>query len=180
MNAADTLARARSAVGKQIAYRLGKGGEDPRTALPCDADKRCDCSGFALWAIGVSRTVRVAHRWRDRFPPIDGQPFGIDTTRIFADATGDRKAFRIVELPEPGDLLVYGDRHGHEGHIGIISSTEQGIPVMVIHCSAGNFRTTGDAIQETTLQPFWETRGAIYARPVDYVAGPPVGAGGEA
>lgn len=172
LTSSQVLERARSACGKQITYRLGHGGDDPKAALPCDSGNECDCSGFALWALGVSRTVRLSHPWRDLFPPIKGQPYGIDTTRIVEDATGPEKAFRKVDIPEPGDFIVYGDGGGHEGHIGIVSAVHEGHPTNVVHCSAGNMRSLGDAIAETTTLPFWFTRGAIYARPKMYDGSP--------
>ncbi len=171
MTPENTLARARSACGKHITYRLGCGGENPLVALPCDVENRCDCSGFALWALGVSRTVRLGHPWRDLFPPIAGQPYGIDTSRI-VHAAHFGKAFRVVPVPAPGDLLVYPDVHAvRQGHVGIIGRVEEGTPVTVIHCSAGNMRALGDAIAETAVEPFWRTRGAIYVRPLGYEGG---------
>jgi hypothetical protein len=49
----------------------------------------------------------------------------------------------------PGDLLVYPDSGGRQGHIGIVTVQDGQGPVLVIHCSSGNFTHTGDAIRET-------------------------------
>lgn len=179
----QVLSRARSATGKSIEYRNGCGGENPLVQLPCDADNRCDCSGFCLWSLGVSRTVRLGHPWRDRFPPIAGMPYGLDTSRIAQDATGAHKAFRAVPEPAPGDLIVYGDWKDasggrREGHVGIVGQLgEFGGPLTVIHCSRGNWTARGDAILETPVAAFWKSRGAIYARSLMYEA-PAVGASG--
>lgn len=166
----DTIARVRNASGKGVAYKDGKGGLHPEYPLPCDEHNLCDCSGAALWALGVSRWIRAGHPWAEHFPPINGEFQWLDTTRIVQDAKATQKAFRIVAEPEPGDLIVYGDRAGHEGHVGVISEVRDGQPVKVVHCSAGNYRATGDAIRETDVASFWHDRGAIYARPVDYPA----------
>lgn len=171
LSAASTLARARAAIDKHVVYRLGAGGLHPEHALPCDKENRCDCSGFALWALGVSRFVQPSHPWIAHFPPLGGQFQWIDTSRIVQSARGGLP-LAVVDNPSPGDLIVYGDKDGHEGHVGIVGQLGDigGAPISVIHCSAGNMRRFGDAIKETAVENFWKARGALYVRPLDYGA----------
>jgi hypothetical protein len=185
LTSANTLTRARLACGKRIEYRNGAGGLFPEHALPCDNANRCDCSGFSLWALGVSRWARPSHPWIADFPPIGGAFAWIDTTRLYLAAKAGLPMCE-VEAPAPGDLIVYGDWRGfdgkmREGHVGIIGQLgEFGGPLSVIHCSSGNWKKAGDAILETPLASFWKERGAIYARPLAYEVLASVGAVGEA
>jgi hypothetical protein len=175
MTPADTIARIRNACGKGVVYQNGHGGIHPEYPLPCDEHNACDCSGAALWAIGVARWVRASHPWVDRFPPLSGEFQWIDTTRIAKDASGLGLAFRAFREALPGDLIVYGDSGGSEGHVGVVTEVYGGKATKIAHCSSGNYKATGDAIRETDVAPFWEKRGAIYARPIDYPT-PTVGA----
>lgn len=165
MTATEAVARARSAAGKKTIYKLSKGGMNAKAALPVDAQSECDCSGFACWILGVSRWSRAPlHPWPDF--PADW----ISTDSIYHDAKATQKRFRVVLDPAPGDLIVYPDHAGGQGHVGMIGDVGDGGPVSVIHCSAGNMRQYGDAIHETPLASFWANRGAIYARPTMYDA----------
>lgn len=49
----------------------------------------------------------------------------------------------------PGAIVVYPDANGHEGHIGIVIDDNH-----VVHCSMGNDRNFGNAIQVTSLAVF--------------------------
>lgn len=133
----QTLERARSGLGKRTKYVLGKGGINPVKPLT----KECDCSGFVAWAIGIPREL----------PP--GSDHWLQTTTYWQ---GDGGHFDPVPKGEaqPGDLYVYPDFNGKQGHMGIITSTKNGVPEKVLHCSSGNYRRTGDAIQETPTTLF--------------------------
>lgn len=144
---AQVLARARSAIGRQTVYQLGAGGRDPNTAHPGDlvaGHLECDCTGMGAWAFGVRRFVES---WN---PLYEGGDW-------FESRTLERDARSpwgfIAEVPwlqaRPGDVLVWGDRPGSQGHFGIVATVDVRGPLSVIHCSSGNFRGTGDAIQET-------------------------------
>ena len=153
----DTVvARARSAIGSRTVYALGQGGRNPRAAHPGSrlllvGPPRLDCSGFAAWCVGVDRYLpngAVPHlpggEWFETTQLCrDGRtPFGYVTAILWAAA-------------EPGDLLAYPDSSGRQGHVGVVSDIAPGWgPARVIHCSAGNFRATGDAIQETGPEVF--------------------------
>jgi hypothetical protein len=49
----DALARARTALGKTIEYKLGKGRMNPGPATPPPAGQG-DCSGHIAWCLGLS------------------------------------------------------------------------------------------------------------------------------
>lgn len=150
------LARARAAIGHGTIYVLGQGGRDPGAPNP---GKQCDCSGFAAWAMGV-----------DRYLPnnaIPGITFGdwFETTALWKDA---KSPFGfVIEVPWrealPGDLLVWPDGAGHQGHVGVCASLGAAGPETVVHCSLGNRKTHGDAIMETGALLFLK-REAVVAR----------------
>lgn len=164
------LARARSAIGHKIAYRLGAGGRDPYAATPAvlvDGSNNthgCDCSGFVAWALGVDRYLPNAS--------VPHMPNGkwLETTTLFNDA---RSPYGFVaEVPWQSammaDLLVWPDRAGKQGHVGIVSSvgaygdaSRSSIgPMSVIHCSSGNWRK-GDAIAETGVHVFLQNKAIV-------------------
>lgn len=159
MKRGDVVARAAFAIGRQTAYKLGAGGRDPRAAHPA-VDGRCDCSGFAAWCLGIDRylpndlmeALPVFEKW-------------FETGQLYADA---RSPWGIVtEVPWlsalPGDVLLRGDEGKRQGHIGVVTACDHTGPIRVVHCSSGNWRTEGDAIQETGVELFVRNR-ALAAR----------------
>lgn len=141
------IARARSAVGHGTTYALGKGGFKPERVHPwtLDLDSRlCDCSGFVAWTLGVSRQN-----------PHPAMPW-LETTAVAHDAMGGSNLFAQVPWEDalPGDVLVWGDSKGKQGHIGLLVSRDTEGPLTVIHCSRGNYSETGDAIRETGVDLF--------------------------
>lgn len=154
MTAADIVARARSAIGHHTIYALGRGGRHPEAALPGDGANRCDCSGFAAWAVGL-----------DRHQP--GSPTLAKFNGGWLSTDGilhDSGLFVAVEVPLPGDLVAYGDhlRDGRkrQGHVGVVVEANGSAwdALRVVHCSLRNWRVTGDAIQETGAAVF-QSRG---------------------
>lgn len=153
------LARARSAIGHGTLYKLGKGGFNPASPHPWNALGECDCSGYAAWCLGVSRHTEhpfYAHQnggW-------------LETSAIVADAHSSFGMFEAIrwEQAQPGDLLVYGDSGGHQGHVGVVSEVNDSGPTAACHCSSGNARVRHDAIQETGVA-VWSLNGGIVARP---------------
>lgn len=152
----QVLERARKAIGQKTVYVLGQGGRDPRADHP---GKNCDCSGFAAWVMGVDRYLPNA--------AIPGIAFGdwFETTALWKDARSPYGFVLEVPWAEalPGDLLVWPDGGGHQGHVGVCGSLGALGPETVIHCSMGNYRTHGDAIQETGALMFFH-RHALVAR----------------
>jgi hypothetical protein len=142
----DHVARARAAIGKGIAYKLGQGGRDPARDLPA-TEGACDCSGFVAWVLGTSRRQADTIGW-------------IETTRMWKDARGANLLFEELEAPEVGCVVVYPDIGKKQGHCGIVSQVE---PLRVIDCSSGNYRRTGDAIQERD-GTFFLKKGTLFAR----------------
>lgn len=160
MKATEVVSRARSAIGHGCVYQLGKGGMHPENLQPWPPSMPnlgCDCSGFVAWCLGVSRSLAKNHPHYE---------FGgwFETSAVARDAKSEFGFVNEVlwTLAQPGDILVWGDHDGHQGHIGIVSEADATGPTRVVHCSKGNWRTTGDAIQETDVAIF-KANGAIAA-----------------
>lgn len=169
MTPADAVARARLAIGHRCLYFLGHGGFDPLRSFPWHNDPAidgCDCSGFVAWCLGLSRRI-VAGPLAARYKPYFGE--WLETSAIVRDAKSPFGLFTAVPWEEArsGDLLVYGDADGHQGHVGIVASADHHGPLTVVHCSSGNFKGTGDAVQETGPH-IWQARGTV-ARYADFV-----------
>jgi len=126
----QTMNRALSALGRKTVYKLGKGGIDPTKPLT----SQCDCSGFIAWAMGIPREL----------PP--GSNKWLSTDEYWAEGrpvmTGMFSQIHFAEV-RVGDLLVYPDEGGEQGHIALIIRVN---PLQIIHCSNGNFKHFGDAI----------------------------------
>jgi cell wall-associated NlpC family hydrolase len=148
MTPAQLLARARSASGKGVVYKLGAGGMKPGNLMPSDAQNRCDCSGFVCWALQVSRETD-----HPLFVNFNGG--WINTNAIVHDASQSTGLFRPAPLIIPGVILVYpGGGTRKVGHCGIVTKLHSnGALALVIHCSSGN-SNRGDAIQETPPDVF--------------------------
>jgi cell wall-associated NlpC family hydrolase len=162
----DILRRAISAIGKGTIYVLGKGGRKPIAELPGDSEKRCDCSGFVSWCVGLDRYQPRSSLYKK----YNGG--WISTDAIVFDAKRPKSEsgyFTRVEIPTPGDIIVYGDKDGRQGHTGIVSAVRdfendpKWAGLKVIHCSSGNYKKTKDAIRETGAEVFLKNK-AIFAR----------------
>ena len=150
MTVGDLLSRGRSASGKRIRYKLGAGGLSPQSPLPANISNECDCSGFACWALGISR--RTDHPLYVRF-----NGGWINTDGIVNDANAATGFFRRLDKARAGCLAVYPSRKqpARVGHVGIVTKVDvSGRPLAVLHCSSGNFRRLGDAIRETGPEVF--------------------------
>jgi hypothetical protein len=147
----EVVVRARRVSGKGCQYVLGAGGMHPESTVPWNQEMACDCSGFAMWCLGLSR--KQGDLW-----------YGTD--EIVHDATHESEPlFMEVSWVDvlPGDLLVWPGSEGHHGHVGVVSTINPHGPDTVVHCSLGNFKNTGDAIRETPPELFM-VRQAIVAR----------------
>lgn len=140
----DVLRRAHEATKLRVKYKLGAGG---MTAGSVSPGSECDCSGFACWALGISRLVidpfylRLNGGWAN-------------TDGMLADGRAAGGIFDAVPAghARPGDLIVFGRGPGRRyGHVGVITQTLHGQPTRVVHCSAAN---TPTAVQETGADVF--------------------------
>ncbi|MBI5100307.1 MAG: CHAP domain-containing protein [Nitrospirae bacterium] len=158
MEVAEVISRARSVLGKGIKYRLGKGGLKALTISPANDVNECDCSGYAAWCLGLSRMTDnpVYQKFNGGW---------INTDAIVYDANTPVGIFETLETPIPGCLIVYpGSSPKSVGHVGIVTETSgEGEVIKVIHCSSGNYKRTGDAIQETGPAVFKARENTIYA-----------------
>jgi hypothetical protein len=158
MTLTEVVDRARSAVGHSCVYRLGKGGFIPTLERPWNANREADCSGFVSWCLGVSR--HTDHPWYEKY-----NGGWLETTAVARDATSPYGMFDMIpwSKAKPGHVLVYGDRDGHQGHIGVVSQVGVDGPLKAIHCSKSQSVQHGDAIAETSVEVF-RAHGAIVAR----------------
>jgi len=139
-----------------VIYALGKGGFKPGADVPWNDARGCDCSGFVAWCLGLNR--HTDHPW---YREVNGG--WLETTAIVHDALGPFGMFDAIPLDEarPADVIVYGDKDGHQGHVGLIVATNP--EVEVIHCSSGNFKATKNALASAGPD-LWLKRGGIVAR----------------
>lgn len=138
------IERARSVVKTPILYKLGFGGMFPADNIPTK-DGLCDCSGFVCWVLKLSRQTTIPF-----YKQFGGWIF---TDSMVADVNSSAGIFEKLNLPEPGCMVVFGA--GNKiGHVGIVSEVANGTMKKVIHCSSGNSKNLGAAIQETTPAVF--------------------------
>jgi hypothetical protein len=148
----EIVLHARTMIGLKTVYLLGAGGMHPDALHPWDNERgrHSDCSGFVAWCCGYSRFTHD--------PFYTNRNGGwINTDAIVADGANPGGLFTRVDRAQPGDIIVFpGGVPGHSiGHVGVISQVDaSGKPTRVIHCSGGNYRTTGDAVQETPPDVF--------------------------
>src|ERR1051325_500855 len=148
MKLTDILGRAKfAAANSKARYHLGAGGMHPDAPLPENADKQCDCSGFVSWCIGEKRQTTNEFY-------VNENGGWVETTAVCKDAEKGGGLFTKVETPQPGDIIVWPDGGGHQGHIGIVSEVADGKAAKVIHCSKGNDNKYNLAIHETDADIF--------------------------
>lgn len=152
------VVRARSQIGLKTRYVLGGGHAGGDSCQ--DRDKACDCSGFICWVL--QRRRRCDLPWA---ATVNGG--WLNTDLWWYDAMHDEHLGSRCE-PQAGALIVYPAswmdkrKTGPKiGHIGLLTA-----PDRVIHCSGGNFKRAGDAIQETGLEVFLKVASTITLVPV--------------
>ena len=105
-NSNVTLARARSAIGHGIKYRMGAGQGTPVDFdLPSNTGE-CDCTQFVRW-------VNRKKKW-------------VGSAWMVEDANGKQTEYRRIAKPVPGCVVVY------PGHAAILSDPAT---LTVIDCS---------------------------------------------
>lgn len=156
------VARAMSGVGSQTAYALKNKVNPPLSAEAWPEDgMRTDCSSFVAWCLRMSSKVN--------HPLYIKQNGGwFETSAVFKDGLHQTGYFSSVATARAGSLLVYPDKQGSQGHIGIVVSAEgPGVAGVskVVHCSSGSFKKTGKAIAVTGPQAWIDREETII---VDY------------
>ncbi len=123
------VSRARKGIGRGVTYKLGRGGFNAKwpDMVGWD-DQKCDCSGFVSWVLMTRRAPKFL------------RPFWIETTAIWKDAQGRQRTFHQIPKPLPGCIVVFPDRRGHEGHVGIVSVVHEPGMYDVIDCTGKGIR----------------------------------------
>lgn len=157
MNVSTVISRAHSGLEKTTVYASpGKMPSFAANTWPQGA--RNDCSGYVSWVLRFSESRKVDH---PLYKKVNGGWF--ETSAIYRDGVESTGYFQQLDVAVPGSLLVYPDYKGtdgknHDGHIGIVLETTGANGVAgvkkIIHCSLGNYRTSGDAIQITDPKPW--------------------------
>lgn len=193
----EALRRARSMIGFEpdgrgpIRYRLREGfngGRNPNAPHPASwspPDSQglawsehgawtCDCTGFAMWCIGIDR-YQLDFEKNHKGEPLWGGWINTNSM-IAASKVPNPEWFEQIPYPEKGCLVVYGTWRNEQGkskvgHVGVVSDFPkdwqpgQWRRLSVVHCSGGNDQTLGMAIAETDGRA-WENprKGSVFLR----------------
>jgi len=152
MDSKTAIARALTGLQKKTVYKSP--GTLPSLELDAWPENASnDCSGFIYWCLRFESTPAGSRRVDNPlYKKVNNGWF--DTSAIHADGKDVGGYFRELEFPAVGSLLVYPDKGGSEGHIGMVTAVTPGTAGIagvekVIHCSLGGWNKKGDAIQET-------------------------------
>lgn len=148
------VARALSAVGTNTTYAMRDLQIPPLATERWPADgTRIDCSGFVAWCLRIPRQIK-----HPLYQKVNGGWF--ETTAVHYDGSHQTGFFSVSDTVRPGTLLVYPDRNGRQGHIGIVvggtGDSAEGVE-RIVHCSLSAYNRTGKAIQATSATP-WRNR----------------------
>jgi hypothetical protein len=151
----ELLERARSQSGLKIKYAMGGGSIRAARHTCADNSGSCDCSSFVCWSLGVDKQGDYPYLVPPGgTPDPGGEWYGTDN--IYNDAVHINVGlFQKVDGPRPGCVVVYpttwkNGKASPPGHVGIATAVDsQGAVRQVIHCSSCNFKSFGDAVQET-------------------------------
>lgn len=163
MTVEELLERARSQVGLGIRYKMGGGTSKAARHTCADTKNTCDCSSFVCWALGIDKNGSYPYLRPPGNPPDpSGDWYGTD--QIWEDAVRLRLGqFQQIDTPVPGCVIVFpttwkSGKARPAGHCGIVSAVGRGQSLRVLHCSSGNFKAHGDAVQETNAGVFTDPR----------------------
>jgi hypothetical protein len=163
MTVEELLERARSQVGLGIKYKMGGGTSKAARHTCADSNNACDCSSFVCWALGIDKNGNYPFLRRPGTQPDPGGDW-YGTDQIWDDAVNLRLGlFSKVNDPIPGCVIVFPTtwKEGKAkpaGHCGIVTQVAGGKLTKLIHCSSGNFKAKGDAVQETDPDVFTDPR----------------------
>lgn len=182
MTVDELIKRATGEVGRNTIYALGKGRDWRSTPnVAKDREGKCDCSSFVCWCLGLSKFQPF--EWLESNLHPGGEYGGwYNTDGIWWDIVKEPTGFfREMSTPRPGTIICYPASwvtRGHAwwitndqrrgrlpkiGHVGIVVEADKntGAITKVVHCSNGNYRRTGDAIQVTGPAVF-NVPGVVY------------------
>ena len=163
MTVEELLERARSQTGLGIKYKMGGGTSKAARHTCADSNNACDCSSFVCWALGIDKNGSYPFLRRPGTQPDPGGEW-YGTDQIWDDAVNLRLGlFSKIDAPVPGCVIVFpttwrDGRARPAGHCGIVTQVSGGRVKKILHCSSGNFRATGDAVQETDASVFTDLR----------------------
>lgn len=163
MTVEELLERARSQVGLRIKYKMGGGASKTARHTCADSNNASDCSSFVCWALGIDKNGNYPFLRRPGTQPDPGGDW-YGTDQIWDDAVNLRLGlFSKINDPVPGCVIVFPTtwkegRARPAGHCGIVTQISGGKVKKVVHCSSGNFRAMGDAVQETDPGVFTDPR----------------------
>ncbi len=145
----SVLNRALSAVDTDTEFDIYSSATPPLSAefWPISGAK-IDCSGFIAWCFRTRRNIT-----HPLYRRVNGGWF--ETSALHRDGLERSGYFTEHNHATPGSLLVYPDKDGRHGHVGLVVEVNgEGIDgvVGVVHCSSGNYRSNNKAIQLTSPQ----------------------------
>lgn len=172
----EFISRAKSQLNKGIKYRMAGGKQLPVGSTCADEVNSCDCSAFVCWVARMRKLQEHEQHWL--FYLNGGW---LNTDGMWRDADEQMGNFMALDNAEPGAIIVYpakwvsgvpGPRVGHVGIVVSVDSRKE--PTGVIHCSSGNYRSTGDAIRVADSARLWTKRKAcryVWPSSVEYDGG---------
>lgn len=168
----DVLRRCRDAAAVASAYGLGTGASDPEADTPLDAHGRCDCSGFACWALGLKK-YQPEEEWLRK-----ATGGWYSTGGIFQSAIQRVGDFYQIPGPVVGAVLVYppswmAKGNPPVGHVAIVTDIEDDRTFRITHCSGGNYARLKKAIAETAPAAFTAIPAKAFAWCRSVEGGPP-------
>jgi hypothetical protein len=170
----QAIARARSQLGARTVYRMAGGQINPKGTDCRDELRSCDCSAALCWIYRINKYQGNEFWWLNE---LNGG--WLNTDGIFVDARGQEHSgpeimtgnFYEIMSPRPGCGVVFPAswvskiKGPRVGHCGIVTEVDDDGSYQVIHCSSGNYKRTGDAIQETSGALFERISSRIFVWP---------------
>ncbi len=170
----QAIARARSQLCLGTVYRMAGGKINPTSTDCRDELRSADCSAFLTWVYRIKKYQGDEFWWLNE---LNGGWYNTDG--IWIDARGHDWSgpeimtgnFYEIHSPRPACAVVFpaswvskipGPR---VGHCGVVTEVYDDGAYKTVHCSSGNYKRTGDAIQETSGALFERIRSRIFVWP---------------